>query len=307
MAAVLALLAAVAFAVGSVLQQKGTLEAPAEAGDPRFLVQILRRPVWLAGAAAQASGWILQATALDRGSLVVVQSLTALSLVIALPLGARLTDQQITRRVLLGAIAMVVGIVLFLTAGSPAGSTAQPGAAAWWSACIVTVALVAVLGDLGRRRSGATRALLFGSAAGVAFGLQAAVTKVFVTLVGQGIATILTSWTTYVLIGSAVVGFVLQQSALKTGVLAPAMATSNAVTLLMSVALGITVFGESLARGGGRLAPAVIGLAMTVAGIVLLAGSEPPSPSAPVTRLDSGPGARPPRFDGGLDPRGHPR
>ena len=133
-----------------------------------------------------------------------------------------------------------------------------------------------------------------GSAAGVAFGLQAAVTKVFVTLVGQGIVTIVTSWTAYALIGSAVVGFVLQQSALKTGVLAPAMASSNAVTLLMSVVLGITVFGESLSRGDGRLVPAVIGLAMTVVGIVLLAGSEPPPSSAAVSRLDVGPVARPP-------------
>ncbi len=294
MAAVLALLAASAFALGTVLQQKGTLEAPAEAGDPRFFAQILRRPVWLAGAVAQAVGWILQAAALDRGSLVLVQSLTAMSLVIALPIGARVTNQQIGRRVVLGAVAMVVGIVLFLTAGSPAGSTSLPGATAWWSAFVGAAVAVAILADVGRHRSASGRALLMGSAAGVAFGLQAAVTKVFVTLVGQGIVTIVTSWTVYALIGSAVVGFVLQQSALKTGVLAPAMASSNAVTLLMSVVLGITVFGESLSRGDGRLVPAVIGLAMTVVGIVLLAGSEPPPPSAAVSRLDIGPVAQPP-------------
>jgi hypothetical protein len=59
MAVVLALLAACAFALGNVLQQKGALEAPAEEGDPRFLIQILRRPVWLAGGVAQATGWVL--------------------------------------------------------------------------------------------------------------------------------------------------------------------------------------------------------------------------------------------------------
>jgi hypothetical protein len=53
---VLALLAAFAFARGNVLQQKGTLEAPAEGDDPRFLAQILRRPVWLAGRASQMTG-----------------------------------------------------------------------------------------------------------------------------------------------------------------------------------------------------------------------------------------------------------
>src|SRR5271165_1111739 len=98
---VLALLAAVAFAAGNVLQQKGTLETPAGGDDPRFLVQILRRPVWLAGALSQVAGWVLQAAALDQGPLIVVQSLTMLSLVIALPLGARLTGQHVGRREML--------------------------------------------------------------------------------------------------------------------------------------------------------------------------------------------------------------
>jgi drug/metabolite transporter (DMT)-like permease len=271
----LAGLAALAFALGSVLQQKGTLETAAGEGDPRFLAQILRRPVWLAGAASQSTGWVLQAAALDRGSLIVVQSLTTLSLVLALPLGARLTGQQISRRVLVGALAMVVGIVAFLSVGSPSGGTDSPSAAAWWSAGASAVAIVLLLVSVGRSRRGATRALLLGSAAGVCYSMQASVTKVFVTLLGGGIATYLTSWTIYVLIASALVGFILQQSALKTGVLAPAMGASNAVTLFMSVVLGITVFDETLS-GGTRRAPAVLGLLIAMVGVGLLAGAEPP-------------------------------
>jgi hypothetical protein len=63
----LALMAAVAFATGTVLQQRGTLRAPAGEDDPRFLVQILREPVWFAGALLQAAGWVLQAAALVAG------------------------------------------------------------------------------------------------------------------------------------------------------------------------------------------------------------------------------------------------
>jgi len=40
---ILALLAALSFALGSVLQQKGTLETDAAEGDPRFLKEILRK------------------------------------------------------------------------------------------------------------------------------------------------------------------------------------------------------------------------------------------------------------------------
>jgi drug/metabolite transporter (DMT)-like permease len=186
----------------------------------------------------------------------VVQSLTTLSLVLALPLGVRLTDQHVGRRELLGAAGVIAGIVLFLAAGTPAGGTSNPSAAAWWSAGLVAVVIVGAVAALGRTRHGAPRAALFGAAAGVGFALQAAVTKVFVGELGNGVAALLTTWSTYVLIVSALVGFVLQQSALKTGVLASAMAASNASTLVFSVLFGIAIFDESLTEGNARLASA---------------------------------------------------
>jgi drug/metabolite transporter (DMT)-like permease len=279
----LALLAAAAFAGGNVFQQKGTLETPAGEDDPRFLVQILRRPVWLAGALLQAGGWVLQAAALNQGSLVVVQSVTTLSLVLALPLGARVTGQQVGRREMIGAFAVVAGIVLFLSVGSPKGGNLHPSSSAWWAAGLVSVLLVASAVALGRRRRGAQRALLFGAGAGVAFGFQAAVTKVFVGDLGHGLSVLLGSWTTYALIASALLGFALMQSALKTGVLAPAISSSNALTLLASVGLGIAVFGESLGHGGGQLIPAVIGLVIAVGGVSRLAAA-PASTGEPKTR-----------------------
>jgi drug/metabolite transporter (DMT)-like permease len=239
-------------------------------------VQILSRPVWLAGLGMQVAGWVFQAFALKNGALMVVQSVTTLSLVIALPLGAKITHQQISGRVIFGAVATVVGIVLFLLVGSPQGGTAQPDALAWWSAIVATVAVIAVLAGVARHSDGGTRALLLGSAAGVGFALQAAVTKVFMTELGHGVLSLLGDWTSYALIVSAIGGFVLQQSALRTNVLAPAMAASNAVTLFASVIFGLTVFGESLSHGHGRLVPAVIGLAFALLGVVLLAGAKPP-------------------------------
>src|SRR5438552_16002546 len=198
MAVVLALLAATAFAAGTVLQQRGTLSTPAGGEDARFLVQILREPVWLAGASLQAVGWILQAAALDRGPLVAVQALTALSLVIALPIGVRLTDQHVGRRDVVAALAVVVGIVVFLTVGAPAGGTTNPSACEWWAAGLIAVVLVGTIASVGRVGRGATRAALFGAAAGVGYALQAAVTKVFVGELGQGMAHLLATWSTYV-------------------------------------------------------------------------------------------------------------
>jgi drug/metabolite transporter (DMT)-like permease len=276
----LAVVAAVCFAAGTVLQQKGTLSTEASGDDPRFLIQILHRPVWLAGAVVQSAGWVLQAMALDRASLVAVQSITALSLGIALPLGAMLTNQHIGAREFAGAALTTAGIVFFLSAGQPQGGTSSPAAADWWSACLLIFALVGLLFLVGRRFTGAARALTLGAAAGLGYGLQAAVTKTFVTEVGGGVVALLTSWSVWVLIVSALTGFALQQSALKTGVLAPAMASSNSVTLFTSVLLGVTVYGETLSKSGvSHSGASFAGLALAIVGIAFLAGSAAPEAS----------------------------
>jgi drug/metabolite transporter (DMT)-like permease len=229
-----------------------------------------------------ASGWILQAMALDRASLLVVQSLTALSLVVALPLGALLTDQHIGRRELGGALLTSLGIIFFIAAGQPQGGTSHPSATSWWIASVSIGVLVVVLVGVGARFRGSARALTYGAAAGLGFGLQAAVTKTFVTEVGSGILALLSSWSVWVLILSALTGFALQQAALKTGVLAPAMASANSVTLFTSVVLGITVYGERVSKGGaGHSSSAFLGLIVAILGIALLAGSGAPQPSAP--------------------------
>ena len=289
MAEVLALIAALCFALGAVLQQRGALETAAAEGDPRFLAEILREPVWLAGGALQAVGWVVQAAALDRGSLVVVQSLCTLSLVFALPLGARLTDQHIGRRSVLGAGATVVGIVLFVAVGQPQGGISDPAAHRWMVAGLVTVVVMVGLALVARRRRGALSAALLAGAAGFGFAFQAAVTKVFVNQLGHGLSGVLSSWTTYVLVLSALAGFALQQSALKTGFLAPAMAASNAATLAVSVLLGVTIFQETIAHGHGSLVPALAGLALAVVGVSMLA-----SPETDSTRDAPAPEASPP-------------
>jgi drug/metabolite transporter (DMT)-like permease len=64
----LALVAALLFALGTVLQQKAGLDDPtdtdAPGGTSGLLLQMARRPVWLAGIAADALGFAAQAVAL---------------------------------------------------------------------------------------------------------------------------------------------------------------------------------------------------------------------------------------------------
>jgi drug/metabolite transporter (DMT)-like permease len=288
----LAVVASVLFALGTVLQQKGTMSTEAGEDDPRFLVQILHRPVWLTGAVLMAIGWVVQAAALDRAALVVVQSLTALQLVIALPLGALFTNQHIGKREVSGAGLTLVGIIIFIAAGQPQGGTSHPTATAWWTSCLVIAGLVAVLVVVGVRFTGGAKAITLGAAAGLGFGLQAAVTKTFVTEIGGGVLSLLTTWSVYVLVLSALVGFALQQTSLKTGVLAPAMASANSVTLFTSVILGIAVYGETITKSGaGHSVSGYAGLLIAILGVAVLAGSESPqaAPGAGAGAADPSP------------------
>jgi hypothetical protein len=132
---------------------------------------------------------------------------------------------------------------------------------------------VGLMAMFGFRRKGPPAAALLGAAAGLCFGFQGAASKMFAAEIGGGVANLLASWATYALIGSALVGFAVQQSALKTGALAAAVASSNSSTLLASIVLGIFLFEENLSRGDGRLVVALLGLVLTIGGVGALAGA----------------------------------
>jgi drug/metabolite transporter (DMT)-like permease len=267
----LGLLSALTFALALALQQRGTLQTAAPEGDTRFLRQILGKPVWLLGCVMLFAGWLFQAAALDHGSLALVQALQALSLVFALPFGVWLTKQRVGLRSAGGALITLAGIVVLVTVGQPRGGVSTPAALAWWVAGAVIVFLVACLFLAARLQRGPVSATLFGTAAGLAFALQAASTKMLVIQVHHGWATIFSSWPLYVFLAAELVGFTLQQAALKCGCLAAATAALNAATLAASVILGVAVFRESFSGGAGHLAAALAGLAIAIAGVVTLA------------------------------------
>ena len=78
----LALLAAVFAALGISIRQRATMEVPHEQSmGTAMLRELLRKPLWWAGTAAAVAGYICQALALAKGSLLLVQPL----LVSALP------------------------------------------------------------------------------------------------------------------------------------------------------------------------------------------------------------------------------
>jgi drug/metabolite transporter (DMT)-like permease len=148
---VLALISALLFALGTVLQQKAGIDATASATSSGLLLRMARHPLWRAGIACDVVGFIAQAAALRLGQLAVVQPLLVLSVVFTLPLGARLSDQRVGRREAAAAALVVVALVVFLAIANPSGGRSEVSLSEWIVAGVACGAVCAPLSLLAAR------------------------------------------------------------------------------------------------------------------------------------------------------------
>jgi drug/metabolite transporter (DMT)-like permease len=272
MAATLALIAAFLFAVAATLQQKGALNLDGVSlANPKSLVQLVGQRMWLFGTAALLVGYVLQAGALDRGRLAVIQPLLV-------------TNQHVGRREVVGAAVIILGLGAFTIFGDPAGGKDNAPNDEWALAIVVLSIICAVLLLVSRGGTPTTIAAVYGSVAGILFGLSAALTKPTVELLHEGVGTMLSHWECYALAVAGVLGFVLQQVSLGTGRLAPSVATVSVVNPVVGVLLGILIFDERFSRPTWHVVVAIISLLVALGGAVLISlASQPdePAPEAP--------------------------
>jgi drug/metabolite transporter (DMT)-like permease len=272
---VLALVAALCFSLGTVLQQQVASRASEdEAGSAGFLLRLTRQPRWLAGLAADALGFVAQAVALAIGRLVVVQPLLATSVVFSLPLGARLGGRKVSRREVAAALAVTVALGVFLVAANPTGGREDATARAWIASFVVTGVLCAMLVLAARGRSRARRAALVGMASGILFGLTAGLTKAVVERFDEGVLSVVGDWHLYALIVAGYAATALSQSSLQTGSLGPAVGSQMSLNPIASLLLGTLAFDETIHESSAGLALALAALAVMLAGLVALVGRE---------------------------------
>jgi len=142
MASTLALIAAAIFALSTVLQQRGGLNAPAlSLRHPASFARLGGQVTWLVGFLLLIPGWILQAMALDRGRVAVIQPIFTITIVFVLPLGWWLTAQTVTVSQVLEAVVVVAGLSVFILFGDPAGGRTDAPNWQWF----LSIAVIAVL------------------------------------------------------------------------------------------------------------------------------------------------------------------
>ena len=281
MAAALALIAAAIFALGTVLQQRAAMTEPDDqASSNTILLRLATHPVWLAGIAAYGLAYGVQAAALGSGQIVVVQPVLATTIVFALPLGVWLSHQRISRRDVLAAAAVTVGLGAFLVFADPGGGRSSVPTGEWLIAGGAVLGAVAGLVIAGRKRTGALKAALLGTGAGLAFGLVSCLTKEVVEVFeDDGVVAMFEDWQLYAIVALGFVGMTVTQQGLQTGVLPPEVATSSIFNPALSVVLGLVLFDEAIHRDVVDSVAAVLALVAMFAGVAVLALS-PPQPRA---------------------------
>ncbi len=262
------------FALATVLQQRAGTSEPSLGTHSGLVLRMARRPVWLAGIAADALGFVAQAAALSIGRLAVVQPLLVVSVVFALPLGVRFSGQRLHRHEVAAAVLVVAALAGFLTVASPSGGRSEAPLREWLVVTPIFAALCTPIVLLGRRGPAPRRAALLGTAAGLLFALSAALTKAVVDQLNIGLLNVIDSWELYALIGIGYASMTLNQLALNTGALAATVATSFAADPVASVVLGVVLFHESLHLAGPRALGALAAFALALAGTAVLAQAQ---------------------------------
>ena len=277
MVVALSLAAACCFGLASVLQQRAAAAASVDHNlRLKLLTHLVQRPMWLAGVLAGLAGVLLQVLALRFGSLIIVQVLLVANLEFALVLEATLWRQRLRRREWLAGGVVCIGLSLFLLVGAPTGGRERAPIATWVVAVAATAIVVLSAVVAARRATDAHRAVFLALAAGVVLGLSAALSKVVVTLLGEGVPSVLTSWEVYVLVVVAIGGLLLAQSAFQVGSLAASLPTITVAGPIASIALGVTVFAERVSSGPLAVLLELAAALTIIAGVFTLARAPRP-------------------------------
>ncbi|WP_320782858.1 hypothetical protein [Streptomyces sp. CRN 30] len=286
-AVVLSLVSAVAYAGAAVAQERLAARRPGTG-----LLRLLSSGAWWWSVALNASAALLHVGALKYGPLTVVQPLGALTLVAAVPLGARLAGRRVSAVEWRGTGLTLLGLgALLVTASGPAPDDVLSVPEALAVAGVTAV----LIGGLAR--PGARPGLRHASASGVASGVASALTQTVTVAATDRTGPLLSVQVVGVAVlvaAFAAGGLLLSQTAYRGGLGAP-LAVVTLANPVAAAAIGVALLGERLRGGPAGALLALAGAALAAWGVLLLTRATPlPAPAgAPPGALTPSPATAP--------------
>lgn len=271
---VLALTAAFVNALTSVLQRIGVESAPSSTTMRLSLIShAIRRGVWLIGFALMLVVFALQAMALRFGQLSVVQPVLTTELLFLMLILGVWFRYHIGFQEWLGSAVIVIGLGAFFLAADPRGGHLVPTTHQWVVASAILIAAIAGFILAALRGPRWWRAAAFGAATSVTAAYSAALTKATTTYITQGWGHVLTHAQPYLLAITGIGTVFLIQNALHAGPITASRTTMVTLNPLISIVLGLTLFGDVLRGGTGWVIAECASLVVLVLGVVVLARS----------------------------------
>jgi drug/metabolite transporter (DMT)-like permease len=267
---------AASFGLASAIQQRATKQVPTTGTlDPRLLLELVRRPVWVLGIGTVIVGLSLQLVALAYGPLVLVQPLLVTGVLFGAVFSALLAHRRVDHLVILGSLGAVAGLSAFLVLARPSGGSTRLEQDGWAMLPLALGLGVTVLVCLAAasRYDGPVQVAALAAATGVLYGLTAGLMKVVTSQFRSGgPAEVFTHPVLYVVCAVGPMGFLLSQNTFQHGTLiAPALAIITIVDPLVGVAIGVSWLGEQVNSSPAVLAGELIAVLVIIGSVALLA------------------------------------
>jgi hypothetical protein len=282
---IFALLAAFCNALNVTAQHLASISGPEKSRGWRFVVYLLKNPLWLFGWAALAGGFVFQALALHAGQMSVVQPLLITELIFALGLRLVWLRQSIRGVTWSAAAVTSLSLGVFLATAEPRGGSPYPDSHVWAAAAGTAVGAAAVLALLGMRGSPRRRTALLASAAAIMWALVATLVKTMTDTWSQfGVAGMFLHWPVYALAAAGLGTEVVHQTMLGAGPLSISQPLLVIVNPIVSIGLSVWIFGEYFTANAPRLVLGSLAFVSMCTAAVVLTRTAPAtmSPSPPV-------------------------
>ncbi|MBZ4535743.1 MULTISPECIES: DMT family transporter [Mycobacterium avium complex (MAC)] len=274
-AAALALASALCIAIGDVLQQRAAhCISDRAVGNVELVAKLLRNGRWWWGALLLVASIALQAAALGRGSVLLVQALLMLSLLFALPVNARVWHRSVTGGEWIWGGLLTAAVIVIVVVGNPQAGRSGASLGTWVAVAIVLGPPLVACSVVGRVRGGALAAALFAFVSGSLWGVFAVLTKEVVARLADGGWALARTPELYACLLAAAGGVVWSQAAFRAGPLTASMPTLQMAQPVVAAVLGVVVLGETLHTGRAGLAALVAAGLVATAAIVKLARVE---------------------------------
>jgi uncharacterized membrane protein len=271
---VLAVAAALSNALTSVFQRMGVEDAPEETTMRlSLLAHAVKRGIWLLGFGFMICSFLLQAFALHIGRLSVVQPILTMELLFLVAILGTYFRFSISIREWIGASAIAFGLSGFLYFAAPGGGDEVPTNLGWLVVGSCTCFLIAVTVVATRWGPRWWKAAMFGSAAAITYAFTAALIKTASNYAANDWVRMFEHWQTYGVAVFGLLGLFLTQNAFHAGPLAASQSTLVLVDPLVSISLGIALFGDTLRTSGPYGPLEALSLLVMFVGAVFLSNS----------------------------------